>query len=93
MNIKILRLIVLIYCAFSPGKISAQTSKENMSDFMQQAADSIYKQESLPGVFVGILNNGERRFFNAGFADPEKKMPYDSATMFEIGSIMVMLSI
>ena len=80
-------LLILITCFCFSNKSAAQTSKEKLSAFIQNAADSIYKKDSLPGIFVGILNNGERHFFNAGFADPEKKMPFDSATMFEIGSI------
>ena len=80
-------LIILICCFCFSYTLRAQTSKENLSGFIQKAADSIYKKDSLPGVFVGILNNGERHFFKAGFADPEKQMPYDSATLFEIGSI------
>ena len=80
-------LLILIGCLCFSIQSTAQTSKEKLSAFIQNAADSIYKKDSLPGVFVGILNNGERHFFNAGFADPEKKMPFDSATMFEIGSI------
>ncbi len=80
-------LLILIACLCFSNKSTAQTSKEKLSALIQNAADSIYKKDSLPGIFVGILNNGERHLFNAGFADPEKKMPYDSATMFEIGSI------
>ena len=80
-------LLILIGCLFFTNKSTAQTSKERLSALIQNAADSIYKKESLPGIFVGILNNGERQFFNAGFADPEKEMRYNSATMFEIGSI------
>ena len=65
----------------------AQTEKKSLAAFIQHSADSICKKENLPGIFVGILNNGERSFFTAGFADPEKQMPFDSATIFEIGSI------
>lgn len=81
------RLIILLCCFFYTTSLTAQTSKENLTSFIQNAADSIYKKESLPGVFVGIVYNGERYFFNAGFADPEKQMRFDSATLFEIGSI------
>jgi CubicO group peptidase (beta-lactamase class C family) len=65
----------------------AQTGKEKLASFIQQNIDSIYNKENPPGIFVGILNNGERSFFNAGFANPDKQMPFDSATLFEIGSI------
>ena len=84
---KVFGQIILIGFFCCANTLKAQTFKENLSGFIQQQTDSIYKKESLPGFFVGVLNNGERLFFNTGFADPEKKMPYDSATMFEIGSI------
>ena len=81
------RLIIFLCCFFYSSSLTAQTSKENLKNFIQNTADSVFKKEDLPGVFVGILNNGERHFFNAGFADPEKQMRFDSATLFEIGSI------
>jgi CubicO group peptidase (beta-lactamase class C family) len=84
---KTFRLAVLMCCISFSKNLHAQKAKEQLSNFIQQYADSIYKKESLPGIFVGVLNNGERIFFNAGFANPEKQMRYDSATMFEIGSI------
>lgn len=84
---KIYKLLFLICCLSFVSCVNAQTTKENLSNFIQQAADSIYKKESLPGIFVSILNNGERQFFNAGFADPDKQKIFDAATMFEIGSI------
>ena len=84
---KTTRLIALLCCLSFTAILKAQETKEPLLTFIQNAADSVYKKESLPGIFIGVLNNGEKHFFNAGFADPEKKMPYDSATMFEIGSI------
>jgi len=65
----------------------AQRGNESLYAFIQNNIDSAYKKESLPGIFVGILNNGEKHFFNAGFADPEKQMSFDAETLFETGSI------
>jgi CubicO group peptidase (beta-lactamase class C family) len=80
----------LIFCLLSFSFLNnavAQKDKENLYSFIRQNTDSVYNKESPPGIFVGILNNGERQFFNAGFADPDKQMRFDSATLFEIGSI------
>jgi len=79
-------LDILLLLIFSFGG-PAFAQKESLDTFIQRCADSVYEKEKLPGIFVGILNNGKRDFFNAGFADPEKQMPFDSATLFEIGSI------
>lgn len=78
-------LTILGFTCFSCS--NAQPGKETLASFIQQKTDSLYKKESLPGIFVGILNNGEKTYYNAGFAVPEKQMPFDSATIFEIGSI------
>jgi CubicO group peptidase (beta-lactamase class C family) len=66
---------------------TAQKNNESLSSFVQTTVDDVYKNEKVPGVFVGVLNNGQRTYFNAGFAVPDKQMPFDSATIFEIGSI------
>ena len=76
--------LVLIFFSFGHG--FAQGNKE-LKTFIQHNVDSIYDKETPPGIVVGILNNGQRDYFTAGFADPDKQMPFDSATIFEIGSI------
>lgn len=67
--------------------VLAQTGKENLTSFIKQNIDSVYAKENPPGIFVAILDNGKRHYFNAGFANPDKQMPFDSLTLFEIGSI------
>ena len=59
----------------------------SLSAFIKNTGDSLLKNEKLPGIFVGVLDNGTRSFYNFGFADPDKQMPFDSATLFEIASI------
>lgn len=65
----------------------AQSDQNKLASFIRQQIDSVYAKEKLPGIFVGVLNNGEKQFFNAGYANPETQLPFDSATLFEIGSI------
>ncbi len=85
--IKKFRLILPLSVLTFFSQCVAQTEKKSLAAFIQHSADSICKKENLPGIFVGILNNGSRSFFTAGFANPDKQMPFDSATLFEIGSI------
>lgn len=56
-------------------------------DFIQTKTDSVYKAAKPPGMFIGVLNKGERKFFNYGYAVPDERMPFDSSTIFEAGSI------
>ncbi len=80
-------LIYTLCCVVFFNSIVAQTGVQNNDAFIQHLADSIYSKERLPGIFIGILNNGKRSFYQAGFADPDSQMPFDAATLFEMGSI------
>jgi CubicO group peptidase (beta-lactamase class C family) len=80
-------LICFLCCVVFFNSSVAQTGVQNQDAFIKHLADSIYSKEKLPGIFIGILNHGERSFYQVGFADPDRQMPFDSATLFEIGSI------
>jgi CubicO group peptidase (beta-lactamase class C family) len=80
----IIPLIVAVVIACNHPENKADNS---LASFILQKADSLYKSENVPGIFIGVLDNGKRSYYNVGYADPDKKMPFDSATLFEIGSI------
>ncbi|MGB4844216.1 MAG: serine hydrolase domain-containing protein [Ferruginibacter sp.] len=65
----------------------AQAGAESLDSFIKQAAEETFQKEKVPGVFVAVLNNGNRSYFSSGYANPDTKSVYDSATVFEIGSI------
>ena len=62
-------------------------AQNDIASFIQQKGDSLLAAEKLPGIFVGVLNGNSRQYFNFGYADPEHKIPFDSSTVFEAGSI------
>jgi CubicO group peptidase (beta-lactamase class C family) len=65
-----------------------KTDKESVFDaYIIRTADSIQKTQKAPGIFIGVLDGGRRKYFSFGYADREQKLPFDSATLFEIGSI------
>jgi CubicO group peptidase (beta-lactamase class C family) len=64
-----------------------QKTDDDLDVFVRRKADSLFKAGKVPGIFIGISDKGVRKYYNFGFADPDKKMPFDSATIFEIGSI------
>ncbi len=80
-------LLLIIWTCLLFAGCKAGQKQEGLSLFINNKADSLYKTEKLPGIFIGVLNNGERSYYNFGFADPDKKMSFDSSTLFEIGSI------
>jgi CubicO group peptidase (beta-lactamase class C family) len=62
-------------------------SADNLASFIQQKADSLLHSEKVPGIFIGVLDGAKRSYYSFGYADPGKKKPFDSATIFETGSI------
>lgn len=64
-----------------------QLPEKNVIASTQDKIDSTYQKAGVPGIFVAILNDNQRSYFSSGFADVEKKLKFDSATFFEIGSI------
>ena len=49
--------------------------------------DSAFSQNKIPGIFIGVINNGKHTYSSKGYANTETKLLFDSATLFEIGSI------
>jgi len=54
---------------------------------VKEIADEFYRTHKVPGLFIGTVENGKRTYYSYGYADPDKKMLFDSSTLFEIGSI------
>jgi len=80
-----MRLFFSVMMAGGFSGCSAQTG--DIGSFIHHKGDSLYKSSKVPGIFVGVLHKGVARYFNFGYANPDKKMPFDAATIFEAGSI------
>ncbi len=80
------RCIAFIMLLTSCNAQGDQTNN-SLPGFITKKTDSLFKKEKLPGIFIALLDKDERQYYNFGFADPDKKLAFDSATMFEIGSI------
>jgi CubicO group peptidase (beta-lactamase class C family) len=74
--------VSILSCNEQQGK-----NENELDSFINKKGDSLYKTQKVPGIFIGVLNKGERKYYNFGYADPDKKRLFDSATIFEIGSI------
>jgi len=71
---------------FSCKSQEKSAKQDGLSNFIQRRGDSLQKANKLPGLFVGVFD-GERKFFNFGYADPAAKTPFDASIVFEAGSI------
>jgi CubicO group peptidase (beta-lactamase class C family) len=58
-----------------------------LDSFINRKADSLLVQQQLPGIFIGVLNGGQRNYYNFGYAVPDQHELFDSTTLFEAGSI------
>lgn len=81
-----LALIVIVSILLACQQLKTQPTKA-LDPFIQRKGDSLYKRSKAPGLFVGIINNGERKYYSFGFANTETKTAFDSSMVFEIGSI------
>ena len=68
-------------------KVSGASLSAELDKYIQEKIDTAFGKTKSPGMFVAVSQNGNRRYYAAGFADPETKLVFDSSTLFEIGSI------
>lgn len=59
----------------------------SLEAFVKQKTDTAFAKNTVPGIFVLYSNKGNHAFYTTGYAQPEKKQPFDMQTFFEIGSI------
>ena len=77
---------LLFVCCFA--SCNAQHPADNsIASFIKNKTDSLFNKNAVPCIFVGVINEGEKYYYSAGYANTDTKMPFDSATVFEIGSI------
>lgn len=80
-------IIYLPFVFFFAGCNAQHHADNSIASFIKNKTDSLFEKSAVPGIFVGVINNGEKFYYNAGYANTDTKMPFDSATVFEIGSI------
>lgn len=59
----------------------------DIDSILHEQVKTFFKKAKAPGLIIGISQNGEKKFYNYGFADSANKQQFDANTVFEIGSI------
>lgn len=62
-------------------------AQDNIGLSIQAKIDSVFKVNTVPGIYVASSVKGQRQFFSAGVADKQTNQPFTPTTQFEIGSI------
>jgi CubicO group peptidase (beta-lactamase class C family) len=84
------RTVYFFLTAFVFTACNAQQEKPatDLLSFIKSKTDSTLKKNDLPGIMVGVINdNNGKLYYSNGFAVPDTKTMFESATVFEIGSI------
>ena len=80
-------VLIFVLLGVGIGKNFAQPSVSEIDSFIINKANAAYVQTKLPGILIGTLINGKKKYYDVGFADVDNKIKFDSLTVFEIGSI------
>lgn len=86
---KILLFALIIFCATKSYSQNSATenSSASIDSFIIKKTEKVYAQSKVPGILIATLIDGKKKYYNFGFADTDKKIKFDSSTVFEIGSI------
>ena len=80
-------ILCIILVLATQGKTQDYSAATNTANFLKVKVDSAFNKNEVPSFFVGVINDGKPVYYSTGFANPEIKLRFDSATLFEIGSI------
>jgi D-alanyl-D-alanine-carboxypeptidase/D-alanyl-D-alanine-endopeptidase len=91
-NTKIMKKIfyVSLFALLQIHQLYAQKSSTEIDSLVKKIfygkENGLVNKKSVAGAAIGIYANGESHYYCYGFADKEKKISVDTATLFEIGS-------
>ena len=59
----------------------------DVDSILHEQVKIFFRKAKAPGLIIGITQNGEKKFYNYGYADSASKQQFEANTVFEIGSI------
>uniref|UniRef100_UPI00313CB258 class C beta-lactamase n=1 Tax=Pseudomonas sp. OTU5201 TaxID=3043850 RepID=UPI00313CB258 len=71
----------------------AQDAPEAIDASVEQAARQVMQQYGIPGLAIGVIAHGERRFYNYGVTSKATRQAVTGDTLFEVGSISKTLTV
>jgi CubicO group peptidase (beta-lactamase class C family) len=80
-------LFFIALVVFAHAIAQDHLAADSISVFISRKTDSAFDKNKVNCIFVGVISNGKHTYYSKGFANPDLQLQFDSATLFEIGSI------
>ena len=76
-----------LLCALPFWPAHADDAFAATEKLVRELAPALMQREDIPGLVIGVIRRGERRFFSYGLASKQTGRKADEHTLFELGSI------
>ncbi|WP_442965078.1 class C beta-lactamase [Pseudomonas sp. JS3066] len=87
------QIFTLALAASLGGQAMATDGPDAIAANVEQAARQVMQQYGIPGLAIGVIAQGERRFYNYGVASKASRQAVTGDTLFEVGSISKTLTV
>ncbi|MFD2513020.1 serine hydrolase [Pontibacter locisalis] len=78
---------LLLFLLLPALHVQAQQNTSSRQDSVKSYLQELVQENQVPGVVLGVYENGKIQFYTYGVADKGKQVPLTENTIFEIGSI------
>ncbi|CEK22949.1 Extended spectrum beta-lactamase (fragment) [Xenorhabdus nematophila AN6/1] len=78
---------LLLTASCSTFAASKTLNEESIGETVRHSITPLLKEQSIPGMAVAVIYQGQPYYFTFGLADIERNQPVTRQTIFELGSI------
>lgn len=78
-------LVAMLGTLYCHAQINASPDSTDIK--ISEKINASFSKNVVPGMFVAVNNKGKYSYYSKGYADTDQKKGFDSATIFEIGSV------
>jgi len=86
------KFLLLMACLFFSLNTQAEALSKNPQAIVNKVISNLMTQNQIPGVAVELYIDGKPYAYYYGQANKDKKIPVDSNTIFEVGSLTKLLT-
>ena len=79
--------LVAFALPFGAAANSILNDKQALDQKVNETIATLIKEQSIPGMAVGVIHQGKPHYYTYGFADVKLHKPVTTKTIFELGSV------